>query len=225
VDKTMIKHETIHPYTEQGVERLLKDIYKLWEEETYGGDINATIIRIDLERALQSNALTPRQRQAVALYYFAQLTQQECAKVLGIDKRNVGRRLENALRNIALHMQGENIESPQTVFDVDYVEGKGEGLEFWIDCVLYNVNNWWNMDEFVMDEVYEELNKFLGMPKRDEVSIQTSSEYSCYTDKQMERKFENEIPRPEVHPVFDNSGYILDESGGAHTVLHKERYT
>jgi predicted DNA-binding protein (UPF0251 family) len=216
----MIKHETIHPYTEQGVERLLKDIYKLWDEETYGGDINATIIRVDLERALQSNALTPRQRQAVALYYFAQLTHQECAKLLGVEHSSVVRRIENACINIAMHMRGEHIKSSQYIWDVDYKMPSAH-LDWWNIDVLHNSKQWW----IVPDEVLSDINDLLGMPELDNDEREQQSEYTCLTERQFAHRQYKEILRPTVYPVFDNSGAYVDESGGRTRVLHREKYT
>lgn len=217
VDKTMVKHETIHPYTEQGVERLLKDIYKLWDEETYGGDINATIIRIDLERALQSSALTPRQRQAVALYFFAQLTQQECAKLLGIEQSSVDRRIENACANIAMHMRGEHIKSSQYIWDVDYKMPSAH-LDWWNIDVLHNSKQWW----IVPDEVLSDINDILGVPGRDGHEHQGEDGYTLLTERQMRRRYkELELPRPEIYRIHGNIGTMRSPDDGKKVRLHK----
>lgn len=172
----------------------------------YRADIDTTCIRIDLEYALQSNALTPRQRQAVALYYFCELTQEECAVLLGVTHANVGRRLKNAVANIAAHMQGDNVYKSQYVDPHrDEIVGRSGNLLMWNHCVLVNAPRWW-----VSDSVYADLNRIFGIPIVEKVENDT--EPNVYTTKQMERKFGREIPRAYIYPKFDNTGRKVDEN-------------
>jgi predicted DNA-binding protein (UPF0251 family) len=105
------RNDTTYPYTDAGIERLLADIYKLPHEESYGGNYDTVVLRVDLERALQSQALSPRQRVAIGLYYFAQLTQEECARVLGLTKQAIDDRLATAMGNLSEQMDGYNINN------------------------------------------------------------------------------------------------------------------
>lgn len=220
IDKTAIKHESIHPYTDAGVDRLLRDIYKLANEESYGGDYNSVIIRVDLEHALQSDALTPRQRQAVALYYFCQLTYPECARILGRDV-DTKRRINTAIVNVAKHMQGDVCSMSQNI-SRKYHTHIDPLFDGWMDCVLGNVGCWWDIPDYA----FATLNRKLGTPPLDKIGADVSADgYKCYTDKQMERKFAKEVSRPEVYPVFDGYGTQSDNSGATTTLLHKEKYT
>jgi predicted DNA-binding protein (UPF0251 family) len=208
IHKTEITHDTIHAYTDAGIAQLLSDVYKLANDAEYRGDTEAIVLKVDLEHALQSDALTPRQRQAVALYYFCQLTQQECAKVLGVKRQRITDRLKTAKRNIAQHMQGDDHTSSQYINSRDYMS-QGIALDYWNYAILHNDNNWW----VVNDTALVELNSKLGMPPCDNTPKMETETVRCYTDKQLERRFANEIPRPDVYPVFDNTGRAVDESG------------
>lgn len=98
-------YDESYPYEAAGIAALLRDIYRLTESRIYDGDIDATAILIDLKMALDSNCLTPRMRQVVALYYFAQFTEEESAEVLEISQVTLNESLETALERIAAHME------------------------------------------------------------------------------------------------------------------------
>jgi predicted DNA-binding protein (UPF0251 family) len=201
---------------------LLSDIYKLANDAEYRGDTEAIVLRVDLERALKSMCMSPKQRQAVALYYFTQLTQEECAKVLNVTQQAIAARLDDAVHNIAMHMRGEDVSVPQYIRHDDYTNIDDE-FDMWMAQVLVGYDDWW----VINDNVISVLNRVLGMPKVDaeQQSGDGDREYPYYTDKQMKRKFSREVPRPDVYPVFDNMGYRIDEKGDQIPLLHMERYT
>jgi predicted DNA-binding protein (UPF0251 family) len=99
------QYEESYPYEAAGIAALLRDVYRLSESRLYDGDIDATAILIDLKMALDSNCLTPRMRQVVALYYFAQFTEEEAAEVLGISQVTLNESLETAIERISSHME------------------------------------------------------------------------------------------------------------------------
>jgi hypothetical protein len=94
-----------YPYEAAGIAALLRDVYRLSESRMYDGDIDATAILIDLKIALDSNCLTPRMRQVVALYYFAQFTEEEIADIFGITRQGVNDSLSNAIERVSTHME------------------------------------------------------------------------------------------------------------------------
>jgi hypothetical protein len=100
------QYEESYPYEAAGIAALLRDVYRLSESRLYDGDIDATAILIDLKMALDSNCLTPRMRQVVALYYFAQFTEEETAKILGFkERKTVNFSLESAIERISVFME------------------------------------------------------------------------------------------------------------------------
>lgn len=214
-NRTAIKHDTIHAYTEQGIDQLLQDIYRLPHEEQYRGDINATVIRLDLERALRSHALSPKQRVATALYYFCCLTLDEIGDLLNVSHQAIDYRLRNALVSISAHMRGEIVRASQVVNDDDIVDC----FHGWLERVVYNDPYWWIVPEFVWREIQRkskytpETVEDLGVP------------YPWLTEKQMKWVRYKETPRPNIHRTFDNTGKKSDSGGGKQIVLNKERYT
>jgi predicted DNA-binding protein YlxM (UPF0122 family) len=170
--KSEITHDVVHAYTNEGIAQLLEDVYKLANDAEYRGDAEAIVLRVDLERALRSKCMSPKQRQAVALYYFAQLTQEECAKLLNVTQEAVTQRLSNAIANIAKHMQGEDVTTPQYIRHDDYTDIDHE-FDMWMAQVLVGHGGWWEL----RDEVLDALNRVLGMPQR----INTQQEDTEYT--------------------------------------------
>jgi hypothetical protein len=99
------QYEESYPYEAAGIAALLRDVYRLSESRLYDGDIDATAILIDLKMALDSNCLTPRMRQVVALYYFAQFTEEEIAEIIGVTRQGINDSVNNALERISAHME------------------------------------------------------------------------------------------------------------------------
>ena len=87
--------------TPAGVKRLLRDRHDI-AERRYKGDTDASDILLDLYDAIDSAGLSDQQALAVALLYGpAQLTQEEAAEVLSIQRQNVARYVNKAARKIA----------------------------------------------------------------------------------------------------------------------------
>ncbi len=179
--------DDIVEYSVIGVNRLLRDIYKLQSEETYGGNYDTVILRIDLESALQSQALTPRQRIFFGLYYFAQLTQQECAQLLGIGKQRISNGIIRGLKNISKTLQGHPVTAIRIAYNGTKID-KGSHFNKWIDGAINNDKMWWNMD----DNVFMDINLILGIKKNN--TIFSEKDRSIYPVKD----FNKLRPRNEV---------------------------
>jgi hypothetical protein len=105
IDKKSREYDDSYPYEAAGIAALLRDIHSLSESREYKGDIDATILIVDLKQALDSECLTPRMRQVVSLYYFSQMIEEEVADVLGIGRRAVNYALESAIERISTYME------------------------------------------------------------------------------------------------------------------------
>jgi Sigma-70, region 4 len=105
MEKKSRQYEENYPYEAAGIAALLRDINSLSESRLYNGDIDATVLLADLKQALDSECLTPRMRQVVALYYFAQMTEQEVADVLGVTRQAINIAIESALERVSTFME------------------------------------------------------------------------------------------------------------------------
>ncbi|MGQ5176946.1 sigma-70 family RNA polymerase sigma factor [Bacillus halotolerans] len=65
------------------------------------GDYDAATILIDIHKALDLANLTDRQRQAIELAYFGELTQAEAGERMGITQKNVNETLDRSVEKIA----------------------------------------------------------------------------------------------------------------------------
>lgn len=83
-----------------GVRMLLADIHAL-NSRQYNGDYAATDILTDLGVAIAKAGLTEKQRQAIALVYGQDLTQQQAAETVGVRRETVNRLLTVAETKIA----------------------------------------------------------------------------------------------------------------------------
>ncbi|AXN39836.1 sigma factor-like helix-turn-helix DNA-binding protein [Peribacillus butanolivorans] len=99
------EYDDNYPYEAAGIAALLRDINSLGESRWYNGDIDATTILVDLKLALDSPCLTPRMRQVLALYYFAQMTEEEVAEILSVTRQAVNYALENAIERVSTYME------------------------------------------------------------------------------------------------------------------------
>jgi predicted DNA-binding protein (UPF0251 family) len=187
----------------------------LWNEETYGGNFDTICLRVDLERALQSNALTPQQRQMLALYYICGLSQDECSILLKTSRRTVIRRLKSARFNIVEHIQGKSVDRVQCIDSRDKIPiEKGVWLSVWMNGVLKNVDRWWDMD-IVLDGALRDICDLFGYPINDgEYEENTQEEYPILTDGQLRSRNRNrEILRPEIYPSYENYGQMTSTDG------------
>ena len=83
-----------------GVRRLLRDIHALRERQ-YAGDYDAVVLLVDLETAIERAGLTDRQRQAIALVYFEDLSQVKAGERMGVRQDTVSKLVKSALSKIA----------------------------------------------------------------------------------------------------------------------------
>lgn len=85
----------------RGIIRLLRDYYRLKYRTEYKGDYDTAVILADLMESINSDALTPRQRQFIALYYFVGLTLDEVAVISETRQDNVRITLRRAIERIS----------------------------------------------------------------------------------------------------------------------------
>lgn len=84
----------------EGVKLLLAD-YQKFVSRKRCGDYAAVEVLIDIHKAIDLAGLTDRQRQAIELVYFGELTQAEAGERMGIAKQNVEAYISRAAEKIA----------------------------------------------------------------------------------------------------------------------------
>jgi len=82
------------------VKRLLRDYHALVERQ-YDGDYDAVILLVDLTTAIEKAGLTERQREALTLVYFDDLSQVEAGERMGASKQTVNRLVTVATAKVA----------------------------------------------------------------------------------------------------------------------------
>lgn len=80
--------------------RLLLGDYNALKLRRFNGDYAASDILIDLDTAIDRAGLTERQRQALRLVYFDDLTQEEAGKRMGLAKDSVNHLINRAAKAI-----------------------------------------------------------------------------------------------------------------------------
>jgi DNA-directed RNA polymerase specialized sigma24 family protein len=83
-----------------GVRLLLSDYHALVSRQ-YQGDYAATDVLIDLATAIEKAGLTERQREAITLVYFEDLSQVEAGKRMGATKQTINRLITVATAKVA----------------------------------------------------------------------------------------------------------------------------
>ncbi|WHX88944.1 sigma factor-like helix-turn-helix DNA-binding protein [Bacillus paralicheniformis] len=84
----------------EGVKTLLSDYPKFVSRKRLG-EYEAAEVLLDLHNAVELADLTDRQREAIRLVYFEDLTQVEAGKRMGIAKQNVEAYISKAAEKIA----------------------------------------------------------------------------------------------------------------------------
>ncbi|APH50426.1 RNA polymerase subunit sigma [Bacillus amyloliquefaciens] len=84
----------------EGVKLLLTD-YQKFVSRKRCGDYAAVEVLIDIHKAIELAGLTVRQRQAIELVYFGELTQTEAGERVGIAQKNVNEALDRASEKLA----------------------------------------------------------------------------------------------------------------------------
>ncbi|AZI48209.1 sigma factor-like helix-turn-helix DNA-binding protein [Bacillus velezensis] len=84
----------------EGVKLLLAD-YQKFVSRKRCGDYAAVEVLIDIHKAIELAGLTVRQRQAIELVYFGELTQAEAGERMGITQQKAEAHASRAIEKIA----------------------------------------------------------------------------------------------------------------------------
>ncbi|MFB3900379.1 sigma factor-like helix-turn-helix DNA-binding protein [Bacillus amyloliquefaciens] len=84
----------------EGVKLLLAD-YRKFVSRKRCGDYAAVEVLIDIHKAIELAGLTVRQRQAIELVYFGELTQAEAGERMGITQQKAEAHASRAIEKIA----------------------------------------------------------------------------------------------------------------------------
>lgn len=94
--------ETEYPLdTPQGVNALLSNYHYVRSAAIDKGDFDAINMLIDFEIAYSKIKVTRRQKRAMQLVYFADLTQKEAGAIMGVSQQAVQQLLNNVVNKIA----------------------------------------------------------------------------------------------------------------------------
>ncbi|TJZ71404.1 RNA polymerase subunit sigma [Bacillus amyloliquefaciens] len=83
----------------EGVKLLLAD-YQKFVSRKRCGDYAAVEVLIDIHKAIELAGLTDRQRQAIELVYFGELTQAEAGERIGIAQNTLSETIDRAAEKI-----------------------------------------------------------------------------------------------------------------------------
>jgi hypothetical protein len=203
------EYDVKYEYNREGVSRLLRDIHRVSEQRWYEGDIDATAILVDLYKALDSDCLTPRMRQVVALYYFVGLTEYEVAEILNIERHSVNEFKQKAVYRIAEHMY----DSPRFKTGDPYeMLDESNFLYQWLNDVavkkapIYRIP----MKLYVVVNEYfaktdDRAAEFLRQLKEG-IEIPEEKEYPCLSEEQLAWRDRRMIYKDEVYPSNDVTG-------------------
>lgn len=87
--------------TPQGVNAFLSNIHHIRSSAIDKGDFDAIILLVDFEIAYSKINVTARQREAVQLVFFADLTQREAGEIMGISQQAVQQLLHSVVVKIS----------------------------------------------------------------------------------------------------------------------------
>lgn len=87
----------------EGVDALLSDVHRLGARRFERGDYAACDVLIDLASAIEAAGLTPRQREALRLYYVEDLTLEDVGARMGLEsgRKRASRLVITGLNRIA----------------------------------------------------------------------------------------------------------------------------
>ncbi|WP_427036542.1 sigma factor-like helix-turn-helix DNA-binding protein [Cytobacillus pseudoceanisediminis] len=96
------KLETEYPLeTPQGVNAFLSNIHYIRSSAYDKGDYDAINMLVDFEIAYSKITTTARQREAIQLVFFADLTQREAGEIMGISQQAVQQLIHAVVTKIA----------------------------------------------------------------------------------------------------------------------------
>lgn len=87
--------------TEQGVNAFLSNYHHIRSSAIDKGDYDAIILMVDFEIAFSKISITDRQREAVNLVFFKDLTQREAGNIMGITQQAVQQLTHAVVKKIA----------------------------------------------------------------------------------------------------------------------------
>lgn len=213
IHKNAREYDDLYTYTDEGIAVLLKDIYRLNESRWYKGDIDATAIIADLKTALDSDCLTPRMRQVVALYYFVGLTEGETANILGIAERKaINKALNASLERIAEQMSEGSFRKKG---HAEIETGLSTPLFIWLTAVAYRKEPIYKVPAEVFTEILinseTDINAKETLRQREEgsnymVDYSETEEYPALSEDQFKWKDRRMAFKPEIFPRGDVTG-------------------
>jgi predicted DNA-binding protein (UPF0251 family) len=87
--------------TPQGVNAFLSNIHHVRSAAIDKGDYDAINLLIDFDIAYSKINVTPRQKQAIQLVFFADLTQREAGEIMGISQQAVQQLINSVINKIS----------------------------------------------------------------------------------------------------------------------------
>jgi hypothetical protein len=207
------EYDATYEYTDDGIAVLLKDIYRLNEKRLYKGDIDATAIITDLKLALDSDCLTPRMRQVVALYYFVGLTEEEAAEVLDSSQQAVNKALSSSLERIAEEMStGGSRKKGHADINMEL----NTPLFQWLANVAYGISPIYEVPLGVFTDVLDR-SKLLDDKAKETLQQRTEGppiilnsseedEYPALSEEQFKWRDRRMAFKPEIYPSGDVIG-------------------
>lgn len=211
IGKKAREYEFNYPYEVDGIHALLKDINKLSEARWYDGDIDATVLITDLKQALDNSNLTPRMRQVLALYYFADMTEQEVADVLNVSQQAVNYAIDEALERVSTFMEF-GYSKPTNARTDAKIDAYHPFLD-WVNDVacgnspIYKIpdslTDWFafNGDEKAREVIRQRIEGFTFVP-----DYESEEEYPVLTEEQFRWADRRMSFFPEVYPEGDITG-------------------
>jgi predicted DNA-binding protein YlxM (UPF0122 family) len=203
-----------YPYEAKGVLAVLKDFNRLGNAAVLSGDYDAATILADITKGLNSSeVLTPKQRQCIALYYFANLKLRECEDVLGIDESGVKRHIRSGIRRIAEFVSNRALFSKGDPY-VDYEEtdelmqwvnriGNGDEITVPGDVVILAIAQRFAADESKAEEMLRQFSEgHVEVFDPDD----GKPEYPCLSESQMKWSDRRVTYVEEVFPPGDVLG-------------------
>lgn len=203
-----------YPYEPKGVLAVLKDFYRLDTATILNGDYDAATILADITKGLNnSDVLTPKQRQCIALYYFANLKLRECEAVLGIDESGVKRHIRGGTKRLAEFVNNQALFSKGDPY-VDYEEtdelmrwlnqiGNGGAITVPENAVIVAIAKRFAVDEARAEEMLRQFSEgHVAVIEYDD----GKPEYPCLSESQMQWSDRRVTYVEEVYPPGDVLG-------------------
>jgi hypothetical protein len=203
--------DDLYPYEPEGIAALLSDVYRAEARAFDRADLDSFTVITDLKLALDTDCLTPRQRQVVALYYFCELTLKQIGEILGVGARRVKKYLDASYERIAREMKdGGASRKGRQIKPVDacrplyrWVNDVADGAPVYSlpDDVELDLLRW--LSERGDDCAWETLRQRReGAP-----TIEYSCDYKCMYADQIRKKDRRMSFKEYVFPPGDVVGY------------------